>query len=348
MREEKLDEKLKTTLLKIGTSEKILESSPKFDGLVKKIDFLKGLGKYQKLIKSLISCNDRKNFNSHVFEALFAYDFETSGHPLIYEFTQDSLNKKGTSVDFCYNLDEERKIYFELRLIYEMNKIKDRMGKEINDEQGFCFSEILIKDVYREEIIKNGNTLYRLPSYGEVPGDNYDGTKTTAKAISLRIQDIILSKCRDKKGNPIKFFEKRDGTYNFIVAEISENFIGMMDKFECRLAMYGPYCVPEHCRLDVFGLCQLIPDNSPAQFIEKYKPYYNKFKHFRETIHGILFVKYDENPFLNLYLDLELEYYFLPNPTLMKENEFDEINNHLKGFLREWTIDTKNIIEGIP
>lgn len=55
---------------------------------LKKLEFLYAKNKYGRLLRSLFSSKDILEFNSYVFEALFAYDFETNGHALSYEVKQ--------------------------------------------------------------------------------------------------------------------------------------------------------------------------------------------------------------------------------------------------------------------
>lgn len=146
-----------------------------------------------------------------------------------------------------------------------------------------------------------------------------------------RLQGKILEKCQDKNGNPRKFPPPSD-MYNFIVIYVSGEIDGHIDKHDCMLTMYG---VPFWAQLNIFGLCQHLSDDSP----EQYKSFYEKFKHFRETIHGVLFVKNVSPPkscYGDLILDLDLEYYLIGNNNLIDKDKFSEICSELSIILKGW------------
>jgi len=63
---------LKTVVEKLGNSDE-----DQIEGLLKKLNILEATGKYAKLLKSLSSANDKSNFLAYVFEASFAFQFET-------------------------------------------------------------------------------------------------------------------------------------------------------------------------------------------------------------------------------------------------------------------------------
>ncbi len=98
-----------------------LEWTYKTDGFKQKLEFLFESNGYNQLFNALFSSNDLIEFNSYVFEVLFAHDFESKGHKLLYEARQ--LTEENTSVDFCYNLDDQKKVYFELGLIGQRSPI---------------------------------------------------------------------------------------------------------------------------------------------------------------------------------------------------------------------------------
>jgi len=85
-----------------------------------KLSLLSATGRYSKLIKSILSSKDRKEFNTYVFEALFAFDFESRGLPLLYEVKQ--IHGSASSIDFLF-ATKDLKIYFELRLIYQKESL---------------------------------------------------------------------------------------------------------------------------------------------------------------------------------------------------------------------------------
>lgn len=139
------------------------------DGFRQKLELLSGSDRHKKLLKSLFSSKDLSEFNSYVFEVLFAYDFESKGHLLLYEIRQ--LNEENTSVDFCYNLDDQKKVYFELGLIRQRNWITSLIGAQLKAHK---YSEISLNG--QDEIME-----------------------------TIRLQNLILSKCQDANSKPIKF-----------------------------------------------------------------------------------------------------------------------------------------------
>lgn len=267
-----------------------------------KVVLLSNAGRYNKLIKSLLSSKDRKEFNTYVFEVLFAYDFESKGRPLNYEVKQ--IQGLGTSIDFLYHAKNGIRMYFELRQVYQKKCLADSIKSQLNK-----------KGMY--EVIQNGQD-----EQNEI----------------VRLQNLILSKCQDRDGNPIKFrITSQDvNDYNIIAAYVSDLILGMMDKHDCVLTMYGDLAVPDFAQRNIFGLCQHLPDDSPEQF----KTYYEKFKHFRETIHGVLFVRNVTHPkrcYGDLILDLDLEYYLIGNNNVVDKSKFSAICDELNGILKGWT-----------
>ncbi|GAI08204.1 unnamed protein product [marine sediment metagenome] len=262
-----------------------------------KLELLYDSNRYNRLLKSIFSSNDENEFKSYVFESLFAYDFESNGHELIYEIKQLHHNK--TTIDFCWKINDTKKVYFELRLISQRDKITQSIKSQLDDKK--CFS-----------IMQNGK-------------DDQDET--------VRVQNLILGKCQDKNGNPVKFHEVQDGVYNFIAVNVSDIFLRVVDKEDCVLAMYGDKGVTECCQCDVFGLCQHLPQNATDSF----KEYYNKFQHFRETIHGVLFVKNTNNIYNMRYIENNYEYYLISNNNLINNEDYNSINEKMGSFLNQWT-----------
>ena len=252
---------------------------------------------YKKLLKSLFSSKDLNEFNSYVFEAQFAYDFQASGQRLSYENRQ--LQKKLSTVDFCYELNEHKKIYFELRLIQQRKWITQSINSQIKHRKYY-------------EIELNGNN---------------------ERDETIRLQNLILSKCQDKNGNPIKFAVGND-FINMIVVNVSELHLNMIDKFDCILTTYGDHAVPFYCRRGVSGLWQQLSQNSSEQDKELYR----KFGHVRESIHGILFVRHVKNSgYLDrLFIDRELEYFIVGNHNLLQKSYIERTLEKLS-FLRAWT-----------
>jgi hypothetical protein len=265
----------------------------------KKLELLSNSKRYDKLLRTLFSSNDINEFNSYVFEVLFAYDFESNGRELVYEIKQ--VSESNSSIDFCYSLDNRTKLYFELRLIKQRERITQSMESQLKNRGSY---EILL-----------------------------DGSDERSETV--RLQNLILGKCQDENGKPIKFREAIEEIFNFIVVDVSELHLTMVDEGDCYLAMYGDAGVPVLYRRGVFGLCQQMQKDSE----DKENKYYQKFQHFRETIHGAMFVKHVKNGvhLNNLYIDRELEYYLVGNNNLLQEKEFNLIDKELSSFLKKWT-----------
>lgn len=263
----------------------------------KKVILLANTGRYNKLIKSLLRSKDKIEFNSFVFEAYFAYDFESKNRPLKYE--TKLLENSDDTVDFLYKTTNEMTICFDLH--------------QANQRKWLT--------VY---------TRAQLDAYGkcEITSDGQDEQDKI-----IRLQNLILSKCQDKNGKPRKF-PNDINIYNIIVIYVSGEIDGHMDKLECMFTMYGDSNV--FGARWIFGLCEHLPDDPSEQF----KFYYEKVKHFRETIHGVLFVKnvsHFNSSYNELILDLDLEYYLIGNNNLIDKARFSEICGELHGILKEWT-----------
>lgn len=261
--------------------------------LLRKLEFLNELQRYDGLLKNIFSSNEKNEFNSYAFEAAFAYDFEIKGHKLEYEVNilSDSL----TSIDYGYKI-KGRKIYLELRVINQRAALTGYIEAQLK-HYGFY------------EILQGGEEEQR---------------------ETIRLQNLILSKCQDKKGNTIKFGHE-EGSYNFIVVFVSALHL---DKAACLLAMYGDEGVPPIFRRGIFGLCQQLSEHAT----DEKRQYYQKFNHFRETIHGVLFVKnasHGGDP--NYLVDLQLQYFLVGNNTILEKDEGDTIIEKLSSFLLTWS-----------
>lgn len=262
-----------------------------------KLELLATRGNYNELLKSLFLSNDLSEFNSYVFEILFVHDFESKNIPLSYEVNQ--IPNECSSIDFCYHTDNH-KIYFELRLIQQRNWITTQIESQLA-ANNIC------------ETLLNGN-------------DETDE--------AIRIQNLILSKCQTTDGTPTKFFTVKDGELNIIVLNISELHLGMIDKADCFLPMYGDRNVTFLYRRGIFGMWQASP--LPNSEIEQ--KCYEKFRHFRETIHGVLFVRYVKGSgYLNkMFIDRELEYFAILNNNLLSKETSDLVGKELASFLPSW------------
>jgi hypothetical protein len=246
----------------------------------------------------LFSSKDIPEFNSYVFEALFAYDFESKGHALGYEVKQ--LLSEGSSIDFRYDFEEKRKLYFELRLLMQSAWISASIESQLKAYNSWAL-EVGGED-QRDEVI--------------------------------RLQRLVLEKCQDETGKPIKFREVNKGVYNLIVVNVSEIQLTMFDRWDCLLAIYGDAGVPFYFRLGIFGLFQQLSPGASGIEAELYA----KFQHIRETIHGVLFVRVAEHSNLEkLHIDRNLEYFPVWNTNLLSKEEMALIDLRLGSFLKKWS-----------
>ena len=263
----------------------------------KKLGFLNNTNRYGRLLRSLFSSKDLAEFNGYVFEALFAYDFESKGQALNYEVKQ--LPSGNSSIDFCYSLDDKRKVYFELRLVMQRAWVT-------------AFEQSQLKTYNHFQIELGGNDQ---------------------KEEIIRLQNILLNKCQDATGVPIKFRDVSEGIYNFMVVNISEIQLTMFDEWDALLAAYGDPGVPLFYRLGLFGLFQNLNVNSNGNEEDLHK----KSKHFRETICGILFVKFSRSNFGKIYIGRNLEYLPILNNNLVLAEERILIETRLASFLNRWS-----------
>lgn len=219
-------------------------------GLLKKLNFIEDTGKYGRLINSILSANDKSNFLADVFEASFAFQFESSNLPLEYEVKQDETNN--SSIDFLRRMDSGTSIYLEARLLqqdYATNQsIKDQL---------------------------DNNNFYRIGMNGN---DNHDSI--------IRLQNVIVSKVQKKDGTPTKFLRINKDIVNIVVIDVSELILGAIDLHDCLLATHGDPYVEEVYRQGIFGLFQESLSGYPKVIEQIAKSY----EHIRSTLHGVLFL----------------------------------------------------------
>jgi len=220
------------------------------EGLLKKLNFIEHTGKYDRLINSILSANDKSNFLADVFEASFAFQFESSNLPLEYEVKQDKTDN--SSIDFLRRMDSGTSIYLEARLLqqdYTTNQsIKDQL---------------------------DNNNFYRVGMNGN---DAHDSI--------VRLQNVIVSKVQKKDGTPTKFLRIDKNTVNIVVIDVSELILGAIDLHDCLLTTHGDPYVEEVYRRGIFGLFQEPLSGYPKVIEQIAKSY----KHIRSTLHGVLFI----------------------------------------------------------
>lgn len=226
---------------------------------------------------------------------------------------------------FAYDFESKnRPLEYEINLLANSDDTVDFLYKTKNG-MSICFDlhqanqRKWLTDYTRAQLTANGKYEIEL-----------DGRDEQNKIV--RLQNLILSKCQDKNANPRKFPKGID-IHNIIVIYVSGEIDGYIDKLECMFTMYGDSNA--FGARWIFGLCELLTENAPEHF----KIYYEKFKHFREAIDGVLFVKNASPPkrcYGDLILDLDLEYYLIRNDNLVDKAKFDEICGELNGILKGW------------
>lgn len=296
MLKKRVADKLDEVLCRLGMN--TISWSNVISGFCNKIELLSTKSNYNKLLKSLFSSNDLHEFNSYVFESLFAYDFESREHPLLYEVKQMEFGN--SSIDFCYELSVSKKIYFELRNIQQKKFITD-------------FIEHQLSNTNQYEILLDG---------------------ADEKLETIRLQNLILSKCQKDDGEPIKFGHVNANNLNFIVVNISELHLGGIDDADCVLTLYGDRCMNPFYRRGIFGMWQKLNDKPTVEE----KEYSVRFQHFRNTIHGVMFTRYMKGSGMmsKMYFDRELEYFPILNTNLLDKETCISIYIQLGSFLHKW------------
>ena len=114
------------------------------DILIEKLRMLQSTGRYQRLLKDILRCNDMANMKALVAESTFAHKFESKSKKLEYEVKQQE-NHNGSSVDFLWKLpDLHMNVYFEFRLISERtseSKMEPYEQSEITRPQSIILSK---------------------------------------------------------------------------------------------------------------------------------------------------------------------------------------------------------------
>jgi len=220
------------------------------EGLLKKLNFLEDTCKYGKLMKSILSTNDKSNFLADVFEASFAFQFESSNLPLEYEVKQSEVNN--SSIDFLRRMDSGISIYLEARQLQQ----DSGTGQSIMDQL-------------------DRNKFYRISMNGD---DEHDSI--------VRLQNVIVSKVQKKNGTPTKFLSINKDIINIVVIDVSDLILGTIDLYDCLLATHGDSYVEEIYRRGIFGLFQEPLSGYPSKIEEIAESY----EYIRGILHGVLFL----------------------------------------------------------
>ncbi len=215
-----------------------------------RLELLQNTGRYGDLLASITAANDKNNFLALVLETNFAYQFEAAGRKLAYEIKQDT--REGSSIDFLRRTPENKRVFFEIRLLQQRQSIADFINSQL--EKYGIYQILFAGEDEREEVI--------------------------------RLQNTVLSKVQDKRGNPIKFFSTDADVVNIVVIDATQSILGAFDIFDCMLVAYGDPSVEEVYRRQVFGLFQ----NDQPQYPQAIHDLAAKFAHMRNTLHGVLFL----------------------------------------------------------
>ncbi|MFA0813051.1 hypothetical protein [Microbulbifer epialgicus] len=256
------------------------------DALWRKIDFLQQTNRYSQLIKQLTKANDRSNFLALLLEINFAFQFESRGLELRYEVKQNS--QRQSSIDFLRQTSNGDQIYLELRLLQQTKTFTDWIKKQLERFQAYVAD------------------LKSIDEQNEI----------------VRIQSTVLSKVQDRKGNPIKFFTTATNAVNIVAIDATDSLLKTIDIHDCMLATHGDPSVEEQFRRGVFGLFQKVKtdDSKESQDLAA------KYKHIRNTLHGVLFLFKVPNTGDLAY---ELECFLISNPVLISTDRaavaFEEI-----------------------
>ncbi|MGO8762470.1 MAG: hypothetical protein ACLP2P_01855 [Desulfobaccales bacterium] len=199
-----------------------------------------------------------------------------------------------STIDFLYSPSQDMHVYYELRLLQQQAAITALFEEQLRESPYFG-------------ALLNG------------PDQQRD---------IVRLQQVLLSKVQDREGNPVKFFSTERHNYNVIVVDVSQPLLGMIDKYDCILCCCGDEVLPPPYRRDVFGLFQTPRSNDPTLF----QDIAQKFDHFREMIHGILFMRRPRNN----SIDFELQYYFIRNRHILSVTAYDRILAELGQVFALW------------
>lgn len=272
---------------------KVEGSDARLVPVVSKLELLSNRGRFRRLLNDLLACNNKANLHALLFEAVFAWHFEKEGRHLLYEVSQQLSGS--TTVDFMHDLSQDMHVYYELRLLQQQEAITRLFEEQLHESN--CFGTLLSGSDEQREVV--------------------------------RLQQVLLAKVQDRKGQPIKFFTANLPNYNLIVVDVSQPLLGMIDKHDCMLACYGDETVPLPCRRDVFGLFQVPGPDTPSPF----QDISIRFDWLRRTIHGILFMRRprESNP-----IDFDLQFYFVPNRLLLSEKPYRLILAEVADIFSPW------------
>ncbi len=223
----------------------------------------------------------------------------------------------------CNDMSNMKSLIAEASFAYEFESKSEKLEYEVKQLEGKGSSVDFLwrlpdldMDVYFEQrLILQSNPVSNTDSY--------------EKNEVARPQNIILSKCQNKKGELVKFYNKDSTSINIIVVDNSSGIYGMFDKIDCELAAYGDQYVNDFCRRGVFGVFEPEPDNITSEQINFNEKYYN----LRSMVHGVLFIKKkpEGDP-----LNFGYAYYLTPNYIAFDEKRARNLAERLSKILIIW------------
>ena len=220
------------------------------DSLLEKLEVLEKTGSYGRLLRNIAAANDKSNFLAGVFEATFAFQFESANLPLEHEVKQSEDDN--STIDFLRKMESGAQIYFEARLLQQDAGTEESIYDQIENSD-----------------------FYAVSMNGE---DEHDSI--------VRLQNVIVSKVQKSNGTPIKFFRRTEDGMNIVVINVSDLFLGVVDLYDCLLSTHGDPYVEEVYRRGIFGLFQ-DPHSSYPKHIQALA---KSFHHIRTTLDGVLFL----------------------------------------------------------
>ena len=217
--------------------------------MLKKLNYLKKVNRYRRLLQNILSANDKSNFLASVFESTIAFQFESTGLSLEYEVKQDTTDN--SSIDFARQMDSGKSIYIEARLLQQDYATNQSIENQLDSNNFY-------------KILKNGN-------------DDHDSI--------VRLQNVIISKIQRKDGTPFKFLRVDENTVNLVAIEASQLMLGMIDLNDCFLSTHGDPYVKEVYRRGIFGLFQ----KPSSKYPEDIQIISSSFNHIRSTLEWCAF-----------------------------------------------------------
>lgn len=223
----------------------------------------------------------------------------------------------------CNDMSNMKSMIAETTFAYEFERKSEKFEYEVKQLEGINSSvdflwklpELDMNIFFEQRLILQSNPESIVHSY--------------EKSEITRPQSIILSKCQNKKGQIVKFFNKDSSSIHIIVVDNSSGVLGMFDKIDCELAAYGDQYVDDFYKRGVFGFFEPETGNMTSE----QKDFNEKYSNLRSVVHGVLFIKRlpEGDP-----LDFSYSYYFTPNYIALDEIRARKLSERLSQILTVW------------